>query len=99
MVANPEDVALNSMRALAYLFSYLYGIVGNNVLLVGSGGGTVADSLRHMGPTDTLFAIGFKPYSRETVMAAQFARQCGSHCPPRKMFGIGSPQLGLTYRP
>lgn len=71
-------LGFRSCFSLAYLFSYLYGIVGDNVLLVGSGGGTVADSLRHMGPADTLLAIGFKPYSRETVMAAQFARQRGA---------------------
>lgn len=71
-------LGFRSCYSLAYLFSYLHGIVGGNVHLVGSEGATVTDGLRHLGKKDILLAIGFKPYSRETVMATQFALERGA---------------------
>jgi DNA-binding MurR/RpiR family transcriptional regulator len=48
-----------------------------NSLLLDGGGGTFADRMRGFGKGDVLFAISFEPYSHQTVLAVEYARDNG----------------------
>jgi len=41
-----------------------------------------SNQVANLGPKDLLVALGFAPYSRETVDAAAFAKRCGSRSSP-----------------
>ncbi|WP_176787607.1 MurR/RpiR family transcriptional regulator [Roseospirillum parvum] len=68
-------LGLRSCNALARLFHYAYGLACHNGVMVDGAGGSLFDTLRDLGPDDALLVISFKPYSREAVIAAEYAAE------------------------
>jgi DNA-binding MurR/RpiR family transcriptional regulator len=66
--------AMRSCFPVAFFFHYALGMVRDEVHLLNGTGGTLLDNLRPIGPGDGLVVAGFQPYTRETVLACQFAR-------------------------
>ena len=66
-----------SCYSVAHYFHYVYSMFRTNSLLLDGGGGTFADRMRGFGKGDVLFAISFEPYSHQTVLAVEYARDNG----------------------
>ncbi len=60
---------------LAIMFSYMLGLIREQVNVVGSAGEGQAQALAELGPKDLLVMFGSEPYSRDSVMLAQVANQ------------------------
>ncbi|EKV29187.1 transcriptional regulator, RpiR family [Caenispirillum salinarum AK4] len=71
-------LGLRSMFSLAHYFHYAYGMAYDNGRLVHGNAGTVFDGLRGVGPEDALICFSFRPYARETVLAADVAADAGA---------------------
>lgn len=71
-------LGLRSMFSLAHYFHYAYGMAHDNGRLVHGNAGTVFDGLRGIGPRDALICFSFRPYARETVLAADVAADEGA---------------------
>jgi len=76
-IADAEHVfclGLRSTFSVAYIFHYVRSLFGASSVLVDGAGGTGIDTLRTIGRGDVLIAITVRPYTRQTVKAAQYAR-------------------------
>jgi len=76
LIGKAETVHVMGMRscyALAHLFHYAYSIVYANAVLVEGPAGTLYDRLGRIRRGDVLFAMGFRPYSADTVRAVDLA--------------------------
>ena len=76
-----RTVHVMGMRAcysLAHLFHYAYSIVDGNAVLVDGPAGTLYDRLARIEAPDVLFAMGFRPYSADTVRAVDLALDRGA---------------------
>ncbi len=60
---------------LAAIFSYMLGLMREQVSVVGSAGEGQAQALAELGSRDLLVMFGSEPYSRDSVMLAQVACQ------------------------
>ncbi|MBR9829087.1 MAG: MurR/RpiR family transcriptional regulator [Oceanospirillales bacterium] len=60
---------------LAVMFSYMLGLIREQVTVVGAAGEGQAQALAELGPRDLLVMFGSEPYSRDSVMLAQVANQ------------------------
>lgn len=60
---------------LAVMFSYMLGLIREQVAVVGAAGEGQAQALAELGPRDLLVMFGSEPYSRDSVMLAQVAGQ------------------------
>ncbi|GAA0792621.1 MurR/RpiR family transcriptional regulator [Marinobacterium sediminicola] len=60
---------------LASMFSYMLGLIREQVSVVGSAGEGQAQALAELGSRDLLVMFGSEPYSRDSVMLAQVANQ------------------------
>ena len=69
---------LRSCYPLAFYFHYACHVFGAATHLVDGLGGTLADSLRGIGPKDAVLAISFAPYTRETVNIVTYAAGRGA---------------------
>jgi DNA-binding MurR/RpiR family transcriptional regulator len=72
-------IGLRKCYAVAYLLSYLLGLIRDDVRHVASEAGTLADAVRQVGPRDTFVAISIHRYTRETVRALRFAHGRGAY--------------------
>lgn len=71
-------VGLRGVFPVAYAFHYSYRMYRDNGVLLDGASGAFADDLREMSSDDVIFAIGFDPYTMETVRALEYARQHGA---------------------
>ncbi|MCA1940189.1 MAG: MurR/RpiR family transcriptional regulator [Caenispirillum bisanense] len=71
-------LGLRSMFSLAHYFHYAYEMAYPNSTLVHGTAGTVFDGLRGIGPQDALICFSFRPYARDTVLAAEVAADAGA---------------------
>lgn len=71
-------LGLRSVFSLAHYFHYAYGMAHSNAVLVHGTAGTVFDGLRGIGPQDVLLCFSFRPYARDTVLAAEVAADAGA---------------------
>ena len=71
-------LGLRSTFSVAYSFHYARALFGADSVLVDGPGGIATDTLRTIGPGDTLLAISVKPYTRQTVQAARYADKRGA---------------------
>lgn len=62
---------------LAVMFSYMLGLIRDNIAVIGAAGEGQAQALADLEPLDLLVMFGSEPYSRDSVMLAQIAHQDG----------------------
>lgn len=67
-------LGLRSTFSVAYIFHYVRSLFGGTSVLVDGAGGTGIDVLRTIGTGDVLLAVTVRPYTRQTVKAARYAR-------------------------
>lgn len=70
-------VGLRSCYSVAFFFDYVYGMFRANGVLLDAGGGAFADNLRSFGAGDAMFAVSVDPYTHETVLAVEYAKDHG----------------------
>jgi DNA-binding MurR/RpiR family transcriptional regulator len=68
-----------SCYPVAFSMYYSYRMIRNNGVLVVDNGAGIVNNLAGIGPEDALVAIGYDPYSRETVALASHAAERGAH--------------------
>ena len=71
-------LGLRSTYSVAYIFHYVRSLFGGASVLVDGIGGTGTDALRTIGRYDVLLAITVRPYTRQTISAAQYASGRGA---------------------
>lgn len=71
-------IGLRKCFAVAYLLSYLLGLVRAEVWQLSLGAGTLTDELRRVRPGDAFVAISIHRYTRDTVRALRRARGQGA---------------------
>ena len=71
-------VGARSAFVVAYYLEYALRMFRDEVVLLGGSGGTFGDRLRSLRPGDVVLAIGFDPYSHDTVRAVAYARDHGA---------------------
>ncbi|MBB4287771.1 MurR/RpiR family transcriptional regulator [Roseospira goensis] len=71
-------IGMRSCYSLAHLFHYAYSLVYGNAVLVDSHACTLYDRLARIDAEDAVLAIGFRPYTRDTVQATTFAADKGA---------------------
>lgn len=71
-------IAVGSGYALAHQFCYVSRMALPNVVLTPHAGGLPVDDLIDLGPRDVALVMSFRPYRRETIDAAGFARARGA---------------------
>jgi DNA-binding MurR/RpiR family transcriptional regulator len=71
-------LGLRSAFSVAHNFHYVRSLLGSASVLVDGPGGIATDTLRTIGPADVLLAISVKPYTRQTVQAARYAKKRGA---------------------
>ncbi|HVV93976.1 MAG TPA: MurR/RpiR family transcriptional regulator [Hyphomicrobiales bacterium] len=62
----------------AYALAYVTRLFRPDVVLLSGIGGSLEAELRAVGPKDAVLIIGFKPYSRETVIVSEHAAARGA---------------------
>ncbi len=80
-IADAERIfclGLRSTYSVAYIFHYVRSLFGGASVLVDGIGGTGTDALRTIGRYDVLLAITVRPYTRQTISAAQYASGRGA---------------------
>ncbi len=80
MIVDARHVFVAGVRSCypaAFYFRYACRMFNDKVTLLEDRGGTFADDLRSVGPSDIVLAISFAPYSRSIVRAVQYAAQRG----------------------
>lgn len=71
-------IGLRKCYAVAFLLSYLLGLIRDDVRHLASEAGTLADAVRQVGPRDTFIAVSIHRYTRDTVRALRFAHRRGA---------------------
>ena len=71
-------LGLRSTYSVAYIFHYMRSLFGGASVLVDGIGGTGTDAPRTIGRYDVLLAITVRPYTRQTISAAQYANGRGA---------------------
>lgn len=73
-------IGLRKCHAVAYLASYLLGLVRSDVELVVPGPGMMVEQLRRIRRGDAIIAVSVHRYSRDTVLAVEHAQSVGATC-------------------
>jgi DNA-binding MurR/RpiR family transcriptional regulator len=92
LIVNARRVYVLGLRAsfsFAHFFAYHLGFMGQDVMLLGGAGFTVAEDLAHLTERDVLVVVSFRPYATVTVSAAKFAASRG--VPLVAITDLGSP--------
>lgn len=71
-------VGARSAFLIAYYLEYAMRMFRDDVVLLGGSGGTFADGLRTLKAGDVVLAVGFDPYTFDTVRAVSYARDHGA---------------------
>jgi DNA-binding MurR/RpiR family transcriptional regulator len=71
-------IGLRKCHTVAYLMSYLLGLVRDEVYLLTLGAGTLTDELRRLRAGDAFVAISIHRYSHATLLALRHARERGA---------------------
>ena len=71
-------IGLRKCHAVAFLLSYLLGLVRPDVTRLDPWAGTLVDELRRVRPGDCFVGIAIHRYSRDTVRAFRWAQQTGA---------------------
>lgn len=71
-------VGLRSLFPVAFYFHYVSRLFSAPSVLLTGMGGTFADDLRSVCNKDVLVAFSYRPYTRDTVKAVDFARDKGA---------------------
>jgi DNA-binding MurR/RpiR family transcriptional regulator len=71
-------LGLRSTFSVVYIFHYVRSLFGAASVLVDGVGDTGIDALRTIGRGDVLLAVTVRPYTRQTVKAALYAKSCGA---------------------
>lgn len=71
-------VGMRSSYAIAFHFSYVYGLLRDNGRLLDERGGVLRDDVERLGRKDALVAISLAPYTRATLELATRARERGT---------------------
>ena len=66
-------VAQRSSFPIVFFFHYVLELFSQKSNLIRDIGGTFADDLRYIGPTDVLFVVSFRPYTKNSILAAEYA--------------------------
>ncbi|WP_274425125.1 MurR/RpiR family transcriptional regulator [Chelativorans sp. YIM 93263] len=64
-------------HAVAHHFAHTLSFLGEDVILLDSGGGTGVEPLRHAGAGDAILVVGLEPYARTSVEIARKAADLG----------------------
>jgi len=72
-------VGQRSSFPIVFYFRYVLELFSQKSVALQDLGGTFADDLRYVGRDDVLFAVSFRPYTRTTILAAEYAMSRG--CP------------------
>jgi len=78
---NARNVFVAGFRACfgpAHAFAYVYSLFHPSVTLLSGLGGSLEAELRGVGEGDAVCVIGFRPYSRESVIVAEHAARIGA---------------------
>jgi DNA-binding MurR/RpiR family transcriptional regulator len=67
-----------SCYPVAFSMYYSYRMIRNNGVLVADNGAGIVNNLAAIGPEDALVAIGYDPYSRETVALSSHPAELGA---------------------
>lgn len=70
-------LGLQAEHAVAHHFAHTLSLLGEDVVLLDSGGGTGVGPLRHAGAGDAILVVGLEPYARVTVETARKAAELG----------------------
>ncbi|WP_295806558.1 MurR/RpiR family transcriptional regulator [uncultured Nitratireductor sp.] len=70
-------LGVEAEHAAAHYFAHALSLLGEDVALLDSGGGTGVGPLRHAGEGDAILVIGLEPYARVTVEVARKAVDLG----------------------
>lgn len=71
-------LGLRKLHSVAFLLSYVLGMVRDEVSLVGPAEGTLVEGLRRVRPGDAFVAISIHRYIRATVEGFRWARETGA---------------------
>lgn len=71
-------IGLRKCYAVAYLLSYLLGLVRPEVCQLSLGAGTLTDDLRRVRAGDAFVAVSINRYARDTLRALRYARRRGA---------------------
>lgn len=71
-------IGARSAFLIAYYLDYAMRMFRDDVVLLGGSGGTFADGLRTLRAGDVVLAVGFEPYTHDTVRAVSYARDHGA---------------------
>ncbi|HMG43807.1 MAG TPA: MurR/RpiR family transcriptional regulator [Acidimicrobiales bacterium] len=71
-------LGLRKVHSVAFLLSYLLGMVRDDVELLSPATGTLVEGLRRVRPGDCFVAVSIHRYIRETVQGFRWARDAGA---------------------
>jgi DNA-binding MurR/RpiR family transcriptional regulator len=71
-------LGLRKLHSVAYLLSYLLGMVRDEVALIGPATGTLVEGLRRVRPGDAFVGISIHRYIHDTVEGFRWAREAGA---------------------
>lgn len=71
-------LGLRKVHAVAFLLSYLLGMVRDEVHMPSPAGGTLVEDLRRVQPGDCFVGISIHRYMRETVQGFRWAKEAGA---------------------
>ena len=71
-------LGLRKVHAVAFLLSYLLGMVRDEVELLSPAAGTLVEDLRRVRPGDCFVAVSIHRYIRETVQGFRWAKDAGA---------------------
>ncbi|MEM7294713.1 MAG: MurR/RpiR family transcriptional regulator [Pseudomonadota bacterium] len=80
LLTSAKRVRTHGLRqsfAIAVYLSYVLGLLRNDVAVLGSFEHGIAHSLAQLDDADALLVVGFAPYTRRTVQAAEIAARHG----------------------
>ena len=66
-----------SCYPIVFFFRYVLELFSERTVAINDIGGTFADELRYIKPDDVLFAVSFRPYTRTSVRATEYAASLG----------------------
>jgi len=73
-------LGLRKCHSVAYLASYLLGLVRSEVQLITPSTGTLVEQLGRINEGDAMLAVSVHRYSRDTVLGVEHARATGATC-------------------
>jgi len=87
-------MGLRSLYPVAFFFHYACRMFLDSTILLTGQGGSFADELRRVEPSDVILAIGYEPYPRDMMRAVDYAVELGG-----KVLAITDSSISpLTHR-